>query len=280
MDQSCDSMCLRIELSDTSKINIYYKFHEVFDVIFKYVMRWNEKHNKIYFRYNNYQSYHISLCVIHPPILNVSMENNIIFYNLGSQDKLLEIAQNKIPRNIISKINILTNCYELLIFVHGYDLNNNEINNNYHNKLPLDLFNHYIGGISHIQFAIRHGTFGFLNNIIDTELIPEINSHKQYFFNPYEGKYNKFISHITIAKLSKVNSQKITIESPRFTILEQNVIFKVYTEIQETFDKNIEYFKAQGNIICNKVSIKGYLFSDLNTSTQFKEIVIKDNIFE
>jgi len=106
-----------MELFQCSKVNIYYKFQEYFINIIKYVIRWNKRYGtKNYFRYNNHQSYHMSLCVIHPPTLNVSMERNTIFSNLGSQGKLLEMAQNKIPMDLIDKIKSHNNSYELLIF--------------------------------------------------------------------------------------------------------------------------------------------------------------------
>lgn len=240
----CSSIAVRGEIKRDLKKNIYKSFEESFKNINgngnknSLIFKWNgqklennkylhQTDDKVFFKYNPSDSYHVSLCIVLPPVEGSKLE-------IHEQNALKQIANKHLnPDVMIDKVNKTGHFFEFLTMVHSFDLQGEQINKTYTNQLG-NLSTDFPDGISNLHFAMRHGTYGMVKKRVENFLIPEINDTKILFKNKYEGKFDEFIGHVTLAKMQKGDGkQEITSTSKRFQSREYSIIKNVYTELYE-----------------------------------------------
>lgn len=272
-----ESLCVRCELDNNVKQDVYDACKDGFDKAHQVVSDWNGQNvggqgspfrhkttDRLDFTKKPSKGYHISLCVVEPPKVGQYANTNLGGH---AQGKLVRVAKKEVnPIITIQKTDSLAHVYEVLMMTHGYDAQGQEVNKHYDqfvsgNNLKAD----FQGGISHIHFSLRHGTYGILRDMVEKKLTPEINNMKTVMSNPYEGKFDKFCGHITIGKISKLQGGKgkIDVNTPRFnTQPECVVISKMYNCLLNSFnDKNnvkALNIKAKGGVPIDRISMRGF----------------------
>lgn len=269
----CSSIAVRGEIKRDLKNNIYQSFEESFNNINgngnknSLIFKWNgqklennkyrhQTDNKVFFQYKPSDSYHVSLCIVLPP----EGESKLDVDHQGALKKM-SIFHLK-PTLMIDNVNDTGHFYNFLTMVHSFDSKGKQINKTYKNQFG-DLSTDFPSGISHLHFGLRYGTYGMVKEIVEDHLIPEINSAKSLFKNKYEGIFDEFKGHVTLAKMQKgEGKQEITSSSKRFQPHEYSIIENVYTKLKEAFDKDISKFNDGGAVPFERISMQGHVYEN------------------
>lgn len=269
----CSSVAIRGEISAVLKKQMFNSFEDAFNNINgaqnknSVLYKWNgtkvcnqfrhQTLDKASFKYSHPNSYHVSLSIIHPPEKGrfanqlIEKDQQAVFCGLANTHlqpgTLIQVTQN------------VGNCFQFLTMVHSYDTQGDQINKTYYNTLG-NLSADFPQGISNVHFAMRHGTMGVVKHKIETGLNVAINAQEECFKNPYKGKFDEFIGHITLGKMDKSNGGVIDASSTRFRPEEYSIVFDVHKVLKEAFDQDKAKFNTKGTVPFERISMRGLVF--------------------
>lgn len=193
-----------------------------------------------YIFFHKPSDYHFTACIIEPSKvtgtpLTASFHGNLL------KDCATQNLQASYKANV----------YQFQFWVHGYDAVGNSIDKKYANSSDVTLATlnkDFPCGIVKADCVHRVGTSlkvqgqktqnGPLRNDIEQKLTPDINCQKLLMSNPYEGKYDDLIGHLTAVTMKKQLKGKMTSASASFAPSEYMSLVKTYQALQTAWRAN------------------------------------------
>lgn len=200
-------------------------------------------------QYQNYlfvskpESYHFTACIIEPTDADKAIGQKLTadFHGTLLEQACKDSLQSSYQASV----------YQFQLWAHGYDRQGNEITKYYPNAAALEgnkLATDFPHGIAKLDCVHRVGTStvvpgqptqaGPLRTDIENNLIQNINKLSDIVKNPYQGKYDTLVGHLTAATMKKQLKGVITAASPRFMPSEYPALKATYTALQTNWRQN------------------------------------------